>query len=172
VFRPFDHVGSTAEVDFSTTKDVYPADEERSHVNFVVLDGPTGNTWERAIAQAIEALPNVAAYVKNDHLGFTIPYTHAGRSRQYLPDFLVRLRDPGDGGSYNLIVEVSGGHKPPGPTQEKAQAARGLWVPAMNNHGGFGRWTYCEITDPTRAKQDLTQAIDALYRGLGLSAAA
>ena len=126
VFRPFDHVGSTAEVDFSTTKDVYPADEERSHVNFVVLDGPTGNTWERAIAQAIEALPNVAAYVKNDHLGFTIPYTHAGRSRQYLPDFLVRLRDPGDGGSYNLIVEVSGGHKPPGPTQEKAQAARGL----------------------------------------------
>ena len=38
------------------------------------------------------SLPQVAAYVKNDHLGFTIPYVFQGRSRQYLPDFLVRLK--------------------------------------------------------------------------------
>ena len=31
------------------------------------------------------------AYVKNDHLGFTIPYVHKGRSHSYIPDFLVRL---------------------------------------------------------------------------------
>ena len=35
----------------------------------------------------------VAAYVKNDHLGFTIPYVHEGRSHEYVPDFLVRLVD-------------------------------------------------------------------------------
>ena len=29
--------------------------------------------------------------MKNDHLGFTIPYVHEGRSHHYVPDFLVRL---------------------------------------------------------------------------------
>jgi type III restriction enzyme len=26
--------------------------------------------------------------------------------------------------------------------------ARNLWIPAINNHGGFGRWGYVEISDP------------------------
>ena len=29
--------------------------------------------------------------MKNDHLGFAIPYVHEGRSHDYVPDFLVRL---------------------------------------------------------------------------------
>ncbi len=39
-----------------------------------------------------EHSPHVAAYAKNDHLGFTIPYIHEGRSHDYVPDFLLRLR--------------------------------------------------------------------------------
>jgi type III restriction enzyme len=171
MFRPFDRIGSTAEVDFFTTKEVYPTSIERCHVNLVVLDGPGGNAWERTVAQALEALPQVAAYVKNDHLGFSIPYVFNGQAKQYLPDFLVRLKDPGDGETYMLIVEVSGGRKSKDMTAEKAATARERWVPAMNNHGGFGRWSYCEITDPTQAQGLLTRAIDALYRGIGVSGA-
>ena len=26
--------------------------------------------------------------------------------------------------------------------------ARSLWVPSVNNHGGFGRWGFVEIIDP------------------------
>jgi type III restriction enzyme len=26
--------------------------------------------------------------------------------------------------------------------------ARTLWVPAVNNHGGFGRWWFVEVDDP------------------------
>ena len=122
-------------MDFFTTKDVYPTSERRCHVNFVVLDGPTGNTWEQMVAQILETLPSVAAYVKNDHLGFTIPYAYQGRSRQYLPDYLVRLQPlENDEETRTLIVEVSGGHKPPGPTKEKAETTRDLWLPAVNNH--------------------------------------
>ena len=29
--------------------------------------------------------------------------------------------------------------------------ARTLWVPAVNNHGGFGRWAFIEIDDPWNA---------------------
>jgi len=30
----------------------------------------------------------------------------------------------------------------------KAATTRTLWVPAVNNHGGFGRWAFIEIDDP------------------------
>jgi type III restriction enzyme len=163
ILRPYDPIGTTADVDFDTIKDVHLTDEKRCHVSHVVCD--TG--WERTVAQALEALPDVAAYVKNDHLGFAIPYTHLGQTRQYYPDFLVRLRDPGDGLTRTLIVEVSG-YKPAGPTEEKAATARHQWVPAVNNHGGFGRWHYLEITDPTTAKADLKAAFQVLYDGTAL----
>jgi type III restriction enzyme len=31
-------------------------------------------------------------------------------------------------------------------------SARTLWVPAINNHGGFGRWAFIEIADPWDAQ--------------------
>jgi type III restriction enzyme len=173
MLRTQDPAGTTAEVDFFTTKEVYPTSEERCHVNFVALDGPRGNTWEEGVAELLESLPQVAAYVKNDHLGFTIPYVFQGRSRQYLPDFLVRLKPlEDDAETRTLIVEVSGSHKPPGPTKEKADTARNLWVPAVNNHGGFGRWSYCELKDPAEFRPDLEAAIAALRAGIGVSAVA
>jgi len=164
IFRPFDPIGSTADVDFFTIKAVWATSEERCHVNFVVLDGPEGNTWEQTVAQVLENLPQVAAYVKNDHLGFTIPYAFHGVTRQYVPDFLVRLADTGDAVRRTLIVEVSGGHKPPEQTRQKAITTGDLWVPAVNNHGGHGLWSYCEIFDPTKARTQLADVIADLYR--------
>jgi type III restriction enzyme len=165
VFRQFEPVGSTAGVDFVTVKEIMATSVERCHVNFVTLDG-AGNSWERAVAKTLDsALPGVAAYVKNDHLGFGIPYVHQGISRLYLPDFLVRLADVGDRVMRTLIVEVSGGLKSPGPTAEKAATTRESWVPAVNSHGGYGLWGYCEIgrvSEITKAKRVLTEAIAAL----------
>jgi type III restriction enzyme len=34
----------------------------------------------------------------------------------------------------------------------KVATARTLWVPAINNHGGFGRWAFVEVADPWDAK--------------------
>ena len=34
----------------------------------------------------------------------------------------------------------------------KVATAHTLWVPAINNHGGFGRWAFIEISDPWNAK--------------------
>nr|WP_239993168.1 hypothetical protein [Candidatus Methylomirabilis limnetica] len=50
----------------------------------------------------------------------------------------------------NLIVEVTGEKKK--NKAAKVSTARSLWVPAINNHGGFGRWTFIEISDPWDAK--------------------
>lgn len=174
IVRPLlaaDPVGSTSAVDFHTTKEVYLTSARCCHVNFVVLDGPRGNTWEEQVAQTLETMPQVAAYVKNDHLGFAVPYAYQGRARQYLPDFLVRLEPlEHEEHALTLIVEVSGSHKPPGPTAEKAETVRDLWLPAVNNHGGFGRWSYCELKNPATFRTDLETAIAALRAGIGASA--
>jgi type III restriction enzyme len=157
--------GSTADVDFLTRKAVVAV--ERSEVSHVTLDGQTGNTWEQLLAEILEHDANVAAFVKNDHLGFSIPYVHKGRTHSYVPDFLVRLnRADGEDFDRTLIIEVSGSRKSPGPTQAKANTARNSWCVAVNNHGGFGRWGYVEMTDPLQFKPRLTDAIRALYGDL------
>jgi hypothetical protein len=39
--------------------------------------------------------------------------------------------------------------------------ARTLWVPAVNNHGGFGRWAFVEVTDPWDAQRAIRAAVQA-----------
>lgn len=163
VLRGFDPVGSTADISFFTRK--VAIETVKSQVSHCVLDGRGGNTWEQILADQCELNPRVAAYVKNDHLGFEIPYVHKGRSHSYVPDFILRLhRRDGDAKRY-LIVEVSGGQKSPGPTREKAETTRNRWCPAVNNLGRFGIWGYVEITDPATAPDVLNRAITAVYAG-------
>ena len=47
-----------------------------------------------------------------------------------------------------LIVEVSGTLKDRAKREAKAETAEHRWCVAVNNHGGFGRWTFTEIGDP------------------------
>lgn len=157
MFRRFDPEGSTADVDFLTRKAVI--DATKSQVSHVVLDGIKGNTWEEKVAGILERHPDVVAYAKNDHLGFTIPYVHEGRSHQYWPDFLVRLQPDADGEERTLILEVSGTRKSAGPTAAKADTARDQWCVAVNNHGGWGRWAYLEVGDMTTAEGRIDDAI-------------
>jgi len=147
ILRPYDTVGSTRYVDYSTTKPVWPTDPDKCHVSHVVAD--TG-TWEQKVAQAIEEMPEVVRYVKNENLGFTIPYSFEGHERQYVPDFIACI-DDGHGADdlLNLLVEVSGEKKK--DKAEKVATAQTLWVPAVNNHGAFGRWSFIEVSDPWNA---------------------
>lgn len=162
VLRRFDPEGSTTDVDFFSRKAVIST--ERSHVSHVVLDGKKGNTWEEWIAGLLEEHEAVASYVKNDHLGMTMPYVYEGQTHQYTPDFLCRLRAQPNEATRTLIIEVSGGLKSPGPTEAKADTALHQWCPAVNNHGGWGRWHYVEIRSKDKAKQLLDEAIVNLQR--------
>ena len=119
-----------------------------------------------------EDMPEVESYVKNHNLGFFIPYTHEGAARSYIPDFIVRLRADGaasDGvptrDALNLIIEVSGEPKP--EKAAKVETARSLWVPAVNNDGRFGRWSFLEISDPWDAKNTIRAHLAAEGDGRG-----
>jgi type III restriction enzyme len=163
IMRRFDPEGSTHDVRFLTRKVVMEPPPTKSHLNHVVLDGVRGNSWEEGLAYLLERHPRVAAYAKNERLGFAIPYVHEGCSHEYVPDFLVRLvTEPADV-ERTLIVEVSGSRKSPGPTSAKADTARNQWCAAVNNWGLFGRWGYVEVRDPAGTPKLLEEAIENLY---------
>lgn len=145
ILRPYDPVGSTRYVDFDTTKATYATRPDRCHVSHVVLD----SSWEAKMAQTLEDMDEVVCYVKNQNLGFTIPYTINGEEKNYYPDYIVRLQKA-DGNVVNLLVEVSG--EPRKDKAAKVSTARNLWVPAVNNAGDHGEWAFIEISDPWDAK--------------------
>jgi len=154
ILQPYNTIGSTKYVDFDTTREVYPTDARYCHISHVVADT---ESWEQKMAQALEELGEegiVISYVKNQGLGFLIPYTVAGLDHNYMPDFIVRLDDGrGRDDPLNLIVEVTGQKSK--DKAAKTSTARNLWVPAINNHGAFGRWDFIEITDPWDAKNTI-----------------
>jgi type III restriction enzyme len=146
ILRPYDPMGSTRYVDFDTTRPTYRTNANKCHISHVVADT---DSWEQKMAEVLEEMPEVLAYAKNHNLGFTIPYTFDGETRQYIPDFLVSIQD-GHPDPLNLIIEVTGERKK--DKAAKVETARTLWIPAVNNHGGLGRWQFIEIADPWDAK--------------------
>jgi type III restriction enzyme len=125
--------GSTAEVDFWTSKPV--KETAKSHLNYVVADT---KQWEQSAAYYLEASKRVVTYVKNQGLGFSIPYLHDGQGHDYIPDFIVRL----DNGLH-LILEIKG-HD---PLEAVKAAAAERWCDAVNADGSFGEWLYAVAKD-------------------------
>jgi type III restriction enzyme len=120
-------IRSTSEMKpWDTGKHAEPV--RRSHINFCVCD----STWEATEARAIDRSEHVAAWVKNDHLGFEIRYIFNGVEHKYRPDFLIRLQN----GSL-LVLETKGEEAQQDRVKREAVTE---WVKAVNQHGGFGSW--------------------------------
>lgn len=152
-----DPVGTTAVVTFDTLKPRWKTDPAKCHVNYVPYD----SDWEAHFAQTLEGMDEVRAYVKNQGLGFKVPYTHEGRPGNYYPDYLVRVDDGrGPDDLLTVVVEVSGQDKE--DKQAKADTAAKVWVPAVNALGTFGRWAYVELKDPLSAQSELRKFLKSL----------
>lgn len=119
----------------------------KSHINVCVYD----STWEASDSFILDTSEYVAAWVKNDHLGFEVLYVYRGVVRKYRPDFLVRLVN-----GEMLILETKG------QETEEDQVKRHYldeWVRAVNTHGGFGRWRWAVSRQPGETRRILAQAI-------------
>ena len=163
ILRPYDTIGSTRHVDFDTTKPTYTTRADRCHVSHVVADT---ESWEQKLAQTLEDMPEVFAYVKNQNLGFTIPYTLNGEEHNYYPDFIVRIDDGrGPADLLNLILECTGQKKK--DKEAKINTAQTLWIPAVNGHGEFGRWAFQEIRDPWDAQSEIREELTRRKKNSG-----
>lgn len=147
-------------VSFNTSRATYQTNY-KCHISHVALD----SGWEGRMAQALEYMDEVYAYVKNQNLDFRIPYAFEGQPHSYIPDFIARIEDGhGQADLLNLIIEVSG---PPLPAKAaKTAMIQNLWVPAVNNSGQFGRWAFVEVKDPDSAMQTIRMFIDTFKKDL------
>ena len=164
IMRRFDPEGSTDEVRYLTRKVVMAPAPTKSPLNHVVLDGLKGNSWEEGLAHLLERDSRVLSYVKNERLGFTIPYVHQGSTHEYVPDFLARVKTEPDDVDRTLIIEVSGTLKSASAANAKATTARDQWCAAVNNWGQAGVWGHVEIGNPALADQ--AGAVDAAIKKL------
>ena len=122
--------GSTAEVDFWTSKDV--REVVHCHLNYAVADT---KKWEQSATYTIDTHPLVEAFVKNQNMGFAIPYLRNGEPHDYVPDFIIRLKGQP---VRHLILETKGWD----PLAEVKKAAAMRWVNAVNAEGSWGVWFY------------------------------
>lgn len=135
-------VGSTRDMRiWYTTRVAEPT--QRCQVSHMVVD----SGWEKYAANVAETHPDVAAWVKNDHLGFHILYLWNGAKRKFVPDFLVRFKS-----GKTLVLEIKGEDS----QQDQAKRrALNQWVQAVNAHGGFGAWAWDVVVGSMGGMQDV-----------------
>ena len=143
VINRFTPWGSSAFVNFTTIRQCYPT--QRSLVDQVVLDT---DTWERSVAYQLESSDAVSHYVRNDRMGFSIPYEFMGVSHGFFPDFIVKLKN-----GVNLILEVKG--QIDEKERTKFEAAK-RWCSAVNNWGKMGAWQFHSAKDPNHLLRELS----------------
>ena len=143
VLDPYNPVGSTAHVNFTTSRTHrWETDARRCHVNWVILD----SDWEAELCRVVEGHQRVHAYVKNHNLGLEVPYRYGSESRTYIPDYIVLVDDDrGEDDLLHLVVEIKGYRRE--DAKEKKSTMETYWVPAVNNAGTYGRWAFAEFTD-------------------------
>ena len=146
ILNRYKPTGTSSEVDFMTTRPCHGT--QRSQINQVVLDT---QRWERSACFWLEASEVVAYYVRNDHLGFGIPYEYTGVPHSYEPDFIVRLKN-----DVNLILEIKGYE---GDQELAKYVGAKRWVSAVNNWGDLGKWDFHVCRDPQRLRHELASLV-------------
>ena len=156
VLDPYNPAGSTAHVNFVTSKKSrWQTAANRCHVNWAICD----SSWEAEFCRVAEAHPRVRAYVKNQGLGFEVPYRFGSQSRRYIPDFIVLVDDGrGDEDLLHLVVEIKGYRGE--DAKEKAATMERYWVPGVNRLGTFGRWQFAEFTDVYLMETDFAEKVE------------
>ena len=127
VFDPQWPIGSTRQMrTWYTTRPCL--ETAKSQISHAVAD----STWEQYTVGRLEACAGVAAFARNDHLGFQVHYLWHGSRRRYVPDFLIRFAN-----GKQMVLEIKGEDSEQDRCKRRALDA---WVQAVNSRGGFGVW--------------------------------
>lgn len=121
---------------------------KKSHISHAVID----SRWEQNAMFELERNSGVEAWVKNEHLGFSVAYTFGGIVHQYYPDFLIRLNN-----GVTLVLEIKGEDTEKERTKRKALDQ---WVKAVNNEKIFGTWAWDVAFSPSEVRQKVNKWIE------------
>ena len=157
ILNYYNQEGSTRYVFGFTTKPVI--ETVKSHVNYVAAEE---DSWQELATRCFENNENVVKYVRNQYLGFHIPYYEISTEKKYSPDFIVEIEKP-DGGKVNLIVEISHFHAMDSETKDNIRKyITSYWIEAVNAIKTYGKWDFVEINDMDRIDEIIAKKINEL----------
>jgi type III restriction enzyme len=111
-------------------------------LNWLILD----SEWEGELCRVVESHQKVISYVKNQNMGFEVPYRYGSINRIYIPDFIVLVDDGhGKDDPLHLVIEVKGYRGE--DAKEKKTTMEISWIPGINNLKTYGRWAFAEFTE-------------------------
>ena len=162
-----DHVNTGAR-GFETTLLRYPEQDGSMTFRSELNAAACHSELERQVANLLDHVEAVDAWVRNFRLGWTIPWhdpVHA-RWHEYEPDFVARMAlERSEAAVGHLVIEVKG--RPDIRSDEKARAAH-EWCQRLTDGavaGVGGPWLFVMIDQPETMGADLAAAIGKL-RGM------
>lgn len=139
-------IGSTARMrPWLTTRPCQAT--QKSQISHVVYD----SAWEKVVADLCEKEQHVVAWAKNDHLDFVVRYLWRGSSRNFVPDYLIRLNN-----GKTLVLEVKGVDS---DQNRSKRLAMQTWVSAVNKQGGLGEWCFDVVFEPAKTRDVLLKHV-------------
>jgi type III restriction enzyme len=157
---PYNPVGSTSNVKFNTSRtERYETSSERCHINWALYE----SDWEAEFCRVAESHPRVKSYVKNNGLGFEVPYLFEGETHRYYPDFIVLIDDGhGEHDLLHLVVEIKGYRRE--NAKAKKMTMDTYWVPGVNNLKQYGRWAFAEFKEVNKIESDFEARVEQEFQ--------
>ena len=164
VVDPYTPTGSTRFVNFSTSKTRrWQTGDNLCHINWAICD----SDWELEFCRFVERHPRVVSYVKNQGMGFEVPYRKGSLARTYVPDFIVQIDDGrGPDDLLNIVLEVKGYRYD--DVRDKSSTMHSYWIPGVNNLKTYGRWRFHEFSPEVYQMQDEFDALVSRLTGTPL----
>ena len=131
---PWLHTGLFRTYDIGNNPDRVYGPTEKSEITYADCD----SSWEVALAQHLDEMPEITRWARNKGLNWSIPYVVDRQQKRYWPDF-VAVAPIREGLELNVVIETKGLVREIRPDQETVGpgilGASGQPTPRVRHHG-------------------------------------
>ena len=158
---PWLHTGLLRAYDIGNNPERVYGPTKKSEIRYADCD----SSWEVALAQHLDEMPEITRWARNKGLNWSIPYVVDRQQKRYFPDF-VAVVSIQEGLELNIVIETKGLVREYDPI--KRRWAQEYWVPAVNRHPEYGTqagklWTYLYLDSEAlvlQAKERILEVIE------------
>ena len=162
---PWLHTGLLRAYDIGNNPERVYGPTKKSEITYADCD----SSWEVALAQHLDEMPEITKWARNKGLSWSIPYVVDRQQKRYWPDFVAVVRIQ-EGLELNIVIETKGLVREYDET--KRRWAQEYWVPAVNRHPEYGTaagtlWTYLYLDSEALVLQAKERIVELVGKHIG-----
>ena len=159
---PWLHTGLLRTYDVGNNPERVYGPTKKSEIRYADCD----SSWEVALAQNLDEMPEITRWARNKGLNWSIPYVVDRQQKRYWPDF-VAVVPLSEDLELNIVIETKGLVREYDPI--KRRWAQEYWVPAANRHPEYGTaagkvWTYLYLDSEALVAQAKERILEVLEK--------